>query len=129
MYCLDTNIIIEFLKGNKIIIEKVNIARQQGEIFITYISLCELYKGIYLSNKIETELEELDEFLEAISVVGLDKESCESFGKDFVKLQKSGKMTNEFDLMIASIVKANNLILITRDKKHFDNLGVKVNGW
>ena len=31
--------------------------------------------------------------------------------------------------MIASIIKANNFILVTRDKKHFDNLGIKVEQW
>jgi len=38
-------------------------------------------------------------------------------------------MIPESDLMIASIAKNNSLILVTRDKKHFDNLGIKVEQW
>jgi len=129
MYCLDTNIIIEFLKGNKIIIDKINNLWQKDEIFITMISLCELYKGIYLSSKLEFELNILDEFLDSISVIDFNKESCKFFGEFFSKLQKIGKTTNEFDLMIASIVKSHNLILITKDKKHFENTGISVEVW
>lgn len=129
MYCLDTNIIIEFLKGNKIVISKLNEIWQKDEIFITTISLCELYKGIYISSKLESELNILDEFLNSISIINFSKESCKLFGETFSKLQKIGKTTNEFDLMISSIVKSHNLILITKDKKHFENTGISIEVW
>jgi predicted nucleic acid-binding protein len=41
-----------------------------------------------------------------------------------------GKQTQEFDLMIASIAKENNLIVITRNKKHFEDIpDLKVEEW
>ena len=129
MFCLDTNIVIDFLNGNKSVIEKVYIKKKENKIFITFISLCELYKGIYLSNKSDIELKILDEFLNSIELVEMNKQSCDLFGKDFSILRKKGKMVPEADLMIASIVKTNNLILITMDKKHFNNLGIKVEVW
>jgi len=39
-------------------------------------------------------------------------------------------MIPEPDLMIASIVKANGVVLVTRDKRHFKGMkGVKVVEW
>jgi len=123
MYCLDTNIAIEFLKGNKLVIDRIRLISQEMEIFITHISLCELYQGIYLSDKIDKELNEIENFLGSVKVIGFDDFSCREFGRLFAYLKEKGKMTNEFDLMIASIVKVNDMVLVTRDKKHFEDLG------
>ena len=38
-------------------------------------------------------------------------------------------MTEESDLMIASIAKANGLVLVTRNKKHFENIDIKIEVW
>ena len=46
----------------------------------------------------------------------------------YYSLKKKGSLSNDFDLIIAAIVKANDLTLVTRDK-HFENLGVKVEVW
>ncbi len=54
------------------------------------------------------------------------RESCRIFGEDFVRLQKEGNTTDDFDLMIASIAKAYGTIVVTRNKKHFDKTGAKV---
>jgi predicted nucleic acid-binding protein len=55
-YCLDTSIIIELLKNNKSVKEKLK-KLVNADFFITYISICELYKGAYsLSSRLEHEL-------------------------------------------------------------------------
>lgn len=133
-YCIDTNIAIDFFKGDEIVINKINALLNQSELHITSTSLCELYRGIYLYSKgktFEKEIKDLDLFLHSIKLITLDVNSCEEFGKLFSKLSKKGKLTQEPDLMIASICKVNDLVLITRDKKHFRNLGkgIKVEVW
>lgn len=129
MYCLDTSIIINFLRGDNFIIGKVKELTEIGDIYITPITLCELFKGIYLSSKSKQELEILDSFISSVFLLDFDKESCKEFGKEHAILKKIGKVTNEFDLMIACIAKKNNLILVTQDKKHFKDMGVKVEVW
>lgn len=129
MYCLDTNIIIDFLRGNEESINGVKTILMKGEIFITPISLCEIYKGIYLYDNIEEELRIFDEVLTWLNILDFNKEVCKAFGKEYARLKKIGKLTQEFDLMIASFVKVNNLILITRNKKHFENINIKIEVW
>ncbi len=128
-YCLDTNVIIDFLKGNEKIIKKVSGLSQQNTLFITSVSLCELYKGIYLYSKgkrFEKELDDLEILLQSINFITLDTDSCNEFGKLFADLSKKGSLTQDPDLMIASICKTNDLVLVTKDKKHFRNLGKRI---
>ncbi|MBI2057184.1 type II toxin-antitoxin system VapC family toxin [Candidatus Pacearchaeota archaeon] len=131
-YCLDTNIIIEFFKGNEEIVKKINALFEKDRLFINSISLCEIYRGIYLYSKdkrLKKELDDLKSLLHFATFVTLDFDSSEEFGKLSYELKKKGKPTQEADLMIASICKTNNLVLVTKDKKHFKNLGIKVEDW
>jgi tRNA(fMet)-specific endonuclease VapC len=127
MYCLDTNILIDLFRGDKEIISKIN-EIDNKDIFITPITLCELFKGVHLSSKKEEEIEEIRNLTNFFEVLDFDIEVCEEFGEIFSELRSSGRMIPDFDIIIASFVNANNLILITRDR-HFENLGAKVEIW
>lgn len=129
MYCLDTNIVIDILRGDSSLKSKVDKMQEMFDIFITNISLCELYRGAYGHFSQEKKIRILEEFISNFGLLTLDKGSCEEFGRTYIELEKSGKLVGDFDLMIASIVKSKNLILITRDKKDFENTGVKVEFW
>jgi len=129
MHCLDTSVVVDFLRGNRHIIDKITKLVEEEKVFLTSITLCELFKGVYLSNKVEKELEIVENFIKSVGFLYHDSDSCKYFGEVFAKLHKNGKMTNEFDLMIASIVKVNNMVLVTMDKRHFENLGVKLEIW
>lgn len=129
MHCLDTNIIIDFLRGDEVIVRRVNDLIKTENVYLTPITLCELFKGVYLSSKVNEELVILKDFLSFFSVLDFDVEACNEFGKEYARLKKKGKTTNEFDLMIACIASVNNLTLVTRDKKHFRKLGVRVEVW
>ena len=128
MYCLDTNILIDLIRGDNLISEKIN--NIEGDsIFINPITQCELFKGVYLSSKKNEEINAVEELSELFEVLEFSKEICKEFGKEYTKLSKAGKMIPEFDLIIACFAKVNNLILVTRDKKHFENMNVKIEVW
>ena len=133
MYCLDTNIVLDLFKGDEVVSLKVGNLEKEGEIYLTTITLCEIYKGIYLYSEgvfREKELEDLEHYLENVKIIDLDLESSREFGEMYSYLRKSGVMIPEPDLMIASIVKANGVVLVTRDKRHFKGMkGVKVVEW
>lgn len=127
MYCLDTNILIDLVRGDKEIFEKIN--RLDGIIFINPITQCELFKGVYLSSKKDEELDVIEELIESFDVLEFSIDICREFGKEYARLSKIGKQIPEFDLIIACFCKVNNLILVTRDKKHFENLGIRIEVW
>ena len=121
MYCLDSNIVIENFSGNKQIESRLREIANH-DVFITPVTLCELYKGAFLSNDLEKKVIMINNFLKAVNLLDFDTYSCELYGKIYSDLKKAGRLTQDFDLMIAAICKANNKILITRNKKHFENI-------
>jgi len=130
MYCFDTSIIVDIFHGDKDLISKLSkIIESMEDIFITPITLCELYKGAYSFYNSEKEIKDLEEFTDNFELLNFEKEACKEFGKQYDKLKKIGKMTEESDLMIASIAKANGLVLVTRNKKHFENIDIKIEVW
>jgi predicted nucleic acid-binding protein len=123
MYCLDTNVIIDIFRGDEKIISKIE-KYWNEKIFITSITLCELYKGVYGHKKIEEKLKILEDFLTNIEIICEDNTSCKEFGKIYQKLRNKGIKVGDFDILIASIIKSNNLTLITRDKD-FKKIDIK----
>ena len=128
MYCLDTSVIIDILRGDNNIKFKVAELSNKGEIFLTPITLCELYKGAYSFHNQDEKIKDVEKFISFFQILNFDKFSCREFGKFYAKLKKSGVIICDFDLIIASIVKVNDLILITRDK-HFKNLDIRTEIW
>lgn len=129
MYCLDSSVIINIFDG--VIPIKENLEKiKSEELFITPIALCELYKGAIHSSITEKRIEYINELLQRVELLGFDMKSCMIFGEDYLRLKRLGRITKDADLMIASICKAHNKILITTDKKHFEDIpNLKVEAW
>ncbi len=129
MYCFDTNIIVNYLRGDKETISKINEITEGYEIFITPLTLCELFRGAYLSGDSEIKVKLIKEFTDSFILLEFNEKVCIEYGKEYAKLSKLGKITENIDLMIACFAKVNNLILVTRNKKHFENIGIKIEVW
>lgn len=131
MYCLDTDIVIAFSRRDGASKDKLEqLKRSDRDIAITSITLCELYRGAFLSLKTEESLAFINELLERVTLLTQNALSCLLYGEDFAKLKKKGTPTQVMDLMIASISKANNCILVTRNIKDFKNIpNIVVDNW
>ena len=129
MYCLDSDVVIAHFRGDSSIKERIN-SISAGELFITPITLCELYRGAFLSGNPEKNKLLVERLLERVNVLNFDLHVCETFGIAYKALKQSGKLTQDSDLMTASICISNNATLITRNKKHFENIkGLKIEVW
>ena len=130
MYCIDSNIAIDVFRGDKILAKKLDEAMNSNRpVCLTHITVCELFKGAFLHFNFEKKLEEVNEFVSSFDAINLSLESSREFGRLYKKLKEAGRLIPEFDIMIAAIVKSKNLILVTRDKKHFEDTGIKVEEW
>jgi len=109
MIVIDTNVVIEYLKGNERIIQAVNEYSKNHGIGITYISEYELLKYSDKKNKV------LEEFIENITVIYPDNTSAARSAEIFRKLRSSGDLINENDILIAGIALKNNNKFITLD--------------
>ena len=131
LYTLDTNIIIDFFHNDEITVQKIKeLEEQQVSLSISIITLCELYKGIYLCKKQELSLNALTILRQRIETLGVTEESAKIYGQKYAELKAQGKPTQDFDLIIASTCMANNAVLVTQNAKDFVNIrGLKAVEW
>jgi tRNA(fMet)-specific endonuclease VapC len=131
MYCLDSNIVIAVFRGDSELKDKISkLIGKDVEFCITPITLCELYKGAFLAKSTAEAVALIDRFLKTAKLLDFTEPACLEFGKSYAELKSRGKLTQQADLMIASIVKADDLILITRNKKDFEHIpGLKLEVW
>lgn len=123
MLCLDTDIIVSFLRADKEAVAFVDrLSSTSEEIAVTAITLCELYRGVFLSRKQEESLTFLNRFVARFTLLDHSRFSCIIFGQDAAFLSRKGTPTQEMDLMIASICKANRCTLVTRNLRDFRSI-------
>jgi len=126
---LDTNIVIYYQNNNKKVVNKL-LSVNEDDLCITHITRMELFYGAFKSQRIQENLILQSTFCDEIEVVNSSKESDEIFGKIKSNLKKSGLITDDLDLIIASICLANDLTLVTKNTKHFENIqGLKLEDW
>jgi len=129
VYIIDTDICIYWLKGNR------NVARRienQGieNISVTIITACELYFGAYNSQKKDRNIAALNELFMQLKVIQTTSEVARTFGDIKARLEQEGRIINDADILIASIITANNGILVTNNTDHFKRIsGLRLENW
>lgn len=113
MYLLDTNTIIDFL--NSKLPFNANQLLFSLEPKISVITQIELFSSSKIS---DTELKELNNFIEIVHI--FDKIDIEVISIS-IDLRKKYKIKLP-DAIIAATAISNNLILITRNTKDFENI-------
>ncbi len=129
MYLLDTDIIVGLFREDAAAVSFIE-KKEHEQLLLSTLSLAELYKGAYQSVNKEVQLRLIDKLLLFLRVMPLDKKACRIFGENYAYLSSKGRLTQEKDLLIAGIAIANDLVLATRNKKHFENIpGLKIEQW
>ncbi len=121
-YLLDTDIIIYWLNNTYPSIQQRIEHVDNNQIYISSITVAELYFGAYNSSKIDENINLLEEFTSEIGILPLDKKCGKVFGKIKSDLKNTGEIVNDSDLFIASIAINNNLCLVTNNEKHFSRI-------
>lgn len=108
MVIIDTNVVIEYLKGNAKIASVVDTYGERSGIAITSLSRYELLQRFY---KDQTLLS----FLVDTETYGFDKRASDKAAELWHKLKSKGKMVDDIDLLIASVALSNGEELLTLD--------------
>jgi tRNA(fMet)-specific endonuclease VapC len=127
---LDTNICVYFLNG-KFDIDKKLAQVGLENCFISIITLAELKFGIANSheNRQEANRQAVESFAKGLVILPLDK-ALDDFALLKAKFRKEGKPVDNFDLLIGTTALAHNLVLATRNVKHFERIeGLEIENW
>jgi len=123
MVILDTDFIIGYLRKVPKVIEILSKYKQnETELKTTIINMGELYKGAFLSTKLNENLEKIEEFFKNIIVLDLNIEIMKIYAKISADLRIKGEKVGDFDELIASITIYHNETLITRNIRHYERI-------
>ncbi|MDE1728770.1 MAG: type II toxin-antitoxin system VapC family toxin [Thaumarchaeota archaeon] len=129
MVCAETSFIIALERRENGAIEKMRELEESGEtVYITAITVAEIYHGAYTSKDRTRALKDSEELLNRFVVLNLDYESGRIWGQLATSMKSN--TIGDRDLFIASIAIANRQTLITKNKKHFERVtNLDVEGW
>lgn len=129
IYCLDTDIIIEYFRGNEAIKNKIENLGDNDSIGLTWLSVYEFFKGIFASGKFDEEMF-LKKLVQSAVMLEESYESTKIGGDIYGILKRNGNLLNDADIIIASIVKSRDSVLVTNNEEHFRRInGLKVENW
>ena len=128
MICIDSDFIIAILKDEPKARDLLMEIESQGDVYTTSINLFEiLYTSRGMSKIRENALISL---LDALKILPLDRKSALLASGIGNKLVKKGKMVQQMDLMIGAIALQNDMVLVTKNRKHFSRIpGLRTMSW
>jgi tRNA(fMet)-specific endonuclease VapC len=130
-YLLDTDTCIYLLNGHEGV--KQRVAEVGVEVIaVTVVTKGELYFGAYNSSQVEHNLKRIQNFFATPgpSVLPLDENTLDNFGKFKAELRRKGQPIGDIDLLIAGVAISQGLTVITNNTKHFERIpGISLDNW
>jgi tRNA(fMet)-specific endonuclease VapC len=130
MYFLDTNTCIYFLNGKYEFIKEKVMSTPPNEIQIPTIVKAELLLGAYKSKKRKENIEKVEMFLEPFEVIPFIDLITYTYAEIRNDIEKKGEVIGPNDILIASIVKFHEGIIVTNNVREFERIkGLKIENW
>jgi tRNA(fMet)-specific endonuclease VapC len=130
MYLLDTNACIRILNNTSSRLVSRLGGHDPTEIRLCSVVKAELLYGARHSSRVKDNLGLLSRFFEAFTSLPFNDLCAEHYGMIRSDLARSGRLIGPNDLMIASIARAHDLVLVTHDTKEMSRVvGLKLEDW
>ena len=120
--CLDTDILIDLLRGDPKTAKMVERLEEEFVLATTTINLFELYYGAFRTEKIEKNVESVKKLAARLKLLIFTDKSAELSGRIMSELEKEGQTVGFRDAMIAGMVLENAVLFYTRNVKHFKRI-------
>src|SRR3989344_1454945 len=127
MICLDSDCIIDFLRGKEEAIRIVE--RHKEELVSTEINIFEVFFGIYNKrNMSDNERNVAKNFFNSIPILHFNEGCGELAAKILSNLLKEGKVIEQNDCFIAATIMENDCNkIITRNEAHYKRIkGIEI---
>ncbi len=120
-YLVDSDWIIDALADTPEALATLNRLSNDG-LAVSIITLGELFEGAYLSADTEGDLITIRQFLSGYQVLSLSDAVMDVFARTRAYLRRQGNLIPDMDLLIGSTAITFNLILMTRNVRHFERI-------
>jgi len=119
-YLLDTNVLIDLLRGDQDIIKNLQTVTID-ECCITDITAYELFYGAYKSKDPQEAVSKIYELIHSIPILATLNYMQEAARQKSI-LATNGNLIEDFDIIIGSAALINNLTLVSGNLKHMERL-------
>ncbi|PSQ81959.1 MAG: PIN domain nuclease [Bacteroidetes bacterium QS_8_68_15] len=117
---MDTDVVIEILRGNNHVIER---RRQTDDrVVTTWTVASEWYYGAAKSSAPRENREAVDDFLGTLDVLEMNAVAARRFGRLKADLELEGQRLADADLLIAAVTLARGAVLVTGNVRHYDRI-------
>jgi tRNA(fMet)-specific endonuclease VapC len=118
MIVADTDVLIDYLRGQGPLVERIAVELERG-LATTVVSAFELWAGAVGSRKRERAV---DVLLAALAILPLDAGDARCAASVRRKLEQAGTSIGMADSLIAGICVRRRAILVTRNRAHFERV-------
>ena|ERR1700744_5819737 len=115
---VDTSVLIEHLRAKNKLGTTLYLIPDNSELFISAVSLFELYMGATSEDK-EKDISDL---AETFSILPFTTEAAIKSGEIYRQLKRQNKIIEFRDIFIAATCIVNNQPIATLNKKHFSRV-------
>ena len=130
MYLLDTNACIHLLRNTSPHLLHRSRQHDPSEIKLCSVVRAELLYGAHRSSQREANMALLERFFAPFESIPFDDESAGHYGQIRFGLEKAGKTIGPNDLMIASIARSRDLVLVTHNTDEFSRVpDLRIEDW
>jgi tRNA(fMet)-specific endonuclease VapC len=132
MICLDTNVVIAFLKGERQqLVERLEREVMHGELALPVVSLFELQYGVAKSARRKENSERLATFLLLpIAILAFEPDDAEEAGDIRAALERIGMPIGAYDVLIAGQARRRRAVLVTANTHEFARVpGLRTEDW
>jgi len=129
VYLLDTNICSAIIDRHPL--ASAEFYRKYPQCCLATMVIAELYKGAYLSQQIEENLNDINNFVNFIpTIIGFNSAAAEEFGKIQGELRRIGRPTGDLDALIAAVARSRGDTIVTHNIRDFSNIsGLELEDW
>jgi tRNA(fMet)-specific endonuclease VapC len=129
-FLLDTCVVSDFAQGQPLVLARVKAAAPE-DLAASAITEMEVAYGLLLNPKLAGRLKPvMDAFFGAIRVLPYDRAAAEATARARANLKLRGRPIGAYDVLIAGVALAHELILVTSNVREFRRVeGRRIEDW
>jgi len=120
--CVDTDIIVDYLRGRQPGKSAFEDWRKKTEVSVTAITAFELLLGACLSSKPEERVREAESFLDQVGILSFSRLEAGKAAEKGAELKKKGAIVEVRDLFNASICLSKRIPILTGNRTHYERI-------
>jgi tRNA(fMet)-specific endonuclease VapC len=129
-FLLDTCVVSDFAQGQPQVLARVKAAAPE-DLAASAITEMEVAYGLLLNPRLASRLKPvMDAFFGAIRVLPYESAAAEATARARANLKQRGRPIGAYDVLIAGIALAHELILVTSNVREFRRVeGLRIEDW